>query len=74
MVTAANEVLEHCNRRYRHVPLLRSVMLDQVEKLLLGQRAVFLEKPECKDLSEEILWICFSKGATLASPLHRPMV
>ena len=69
--TPAREVIEHCKRRYGHDALFQKVMLDQVEQLLKGNRALFLEKPECRDLGEEILWICFSKKAVLASPLQR---
>ena len=69
-VTPQGEVIDHCKRRFGHAPLFLKVMLDAVEKILRGERAAFLEKPECRDLGEEVLWICFSKKAVLASPLR----
>ncbi|OGG55884.1 hypothetical protein A3D71_03380 [Candidatus Kaiserbacteria bacterium RIFCSPHIGHO2_02_FULL_55_20] len=69
--TPASEVIKYCKRRYGHSALFQSVMLDSVENLLQGKRAPFLEKPDCRDLAEEVLWICFTKKAVLASPLQR---
>lgn len=69
--TPQAQVLEHCKRRYRHGELFQKVMLDSVERVLKGERAPFLEKADCRDLAEEVLWICFSKKAVLAFPIKR---
>jgi hypothetical protein len=68
--TSKREVIEHCKRRFGYAPLFLKAMLDSVESILRGERAPFLEKPECRDLGEEVLWICFSKKVVLASPLR----
>jgi len=53
--TPEGRLIEHCKRRYRHSELLLKVMLDSVETLLRGERALFLERPDCRDLGEEVV-------------------
>ncbi len=55
-ITPVDQLRGHCKRRYRHCATLCKVMLDQVEKLLRGERALFLERPDCRDLAEEVLY------------------
>lgn len=69
--TPEDEVLKDIARRYRHFGILQNVMLDAVRHLFQGRRAAFLEKPECRELAEVTLWVCFSKKKVLASPIQR---
>ena len=69
--TPQDEVLRDFTRRYRHFGILRNVMLDAAKHLMQGNRAAFLEKPECRELAEVTLWVCHSKNVVLASPIKR---
>lgn len=67
--TSVQGLKRYCTYRYRHADILQTVMLDCIELLLQGKRALFLEKEECADLREELLWIFFSFKIPLVSPL-----
>jgi hypothetical protein len=68
VVQPADLLKAQCRRRYGHAPLLRDIILADVEKLLRGKRALFLE--QYADLREEILWFVHTYRITLVSQLN----
>ena len=56
-------------RRMANTPMLQGLVLADLESLLQGKPAQFVEQHE--DLREEVLWVCMTYGVLLAIPLER---